>query len=107
MSGDDPYKGTIFETVRKPGYFGYEWSKHSIGEDERVETPVGELCVYCVEPIEEGDAGLVMANGPVEHRECGFRSVAGSLAHLQKRCSCYIPGASDLDPPGMTKREAA
>lgn len=39
------------------------------------------------------------------HHECGFRTAMGSLAHMQRRCSCY--GGSEDDPPGMTKRQAA
>ncbi len=50
------------------------------------------ICQWCEEPIEE-DA----LRSPFQdmHRECGYRLACGSLAHLQRRCSC------------MTKREAA
>jgi hypothetical protein len=41
------------------------------------------------------------------HRECGIRTVMGSMAHLEKRCSCYVPGSIEGDDPGLTKREAA
>jgi hypothetical protein len=29
------------------------------------------------------------------------------VAHLQRKCSCYVRGATCGDPPGMSKREAA
>jgi hypothetical protein len=41
------------------------------------------------------------------HRECGFRQVGGSVAHLSGFCSCFVPGSNAGDPPGMTKRQAA
>ena len=62
-------------------------------------------CTWCEEPV------LVNEQHPSfmqpTHLECGFRSIAGSVAHLQKRCSCYIQGAEETDPPGVSKREAA
>ena len=39
------------------------------------------------------------------HFECHMRLVIGSLAHQQRRCSCY--GGTEHDPPGMTLRHAA
>ena len=41
------------------------------------------------------------------HRECHMRQITGSLAHIERRCGCYVPGATDTDPPEMTKRQAA
>jgi len=41
------------------------------------------------------------------HNECAARIVIGSLAHVEERCSCYMPGSTENDPPNMTKREAA
>lgn len=41
------------------------------------------------------------------HRECMIRVVLGSVAHLEKRCSCYVPGAREEGPAGLTLREAA
>jgi hypothetical protein len=36
-----------------------------------------------------------------------FRAVAGSVAHLERRCGCFVAGSTEGDPPGMTKRQAA
>jgi hypothetical protein len=33
--------------------------------------------------------------------------VLGSVAHLQKRCHCYVPGSEENDDPSLTLREAA
>jgi hypothetical protein len=41
------------------------------------------------------------------HVECVYRAVAGSVAHIEQRCSCYVPGSTEGDPPGLTKRQAA
>jgi hypothetical protein len=62
-------------------------------------------CIYCGEPVlkvEESAAGQKNL-----HRECVFRAVAGSVAHIQHRCGCYVPGSTEGDPPGMTIRQAA
>jgi len=62
-------------------------------------------CAYCEEPIKR-DNLMSEAISPM-HSNCALRAVAGSVAHIERRCSCYIPGAEETDPPGMTKREAA
>jgi hypothetical protein len=36
-----------------------------------------------------------------------MRSALGSVAHIEERCSCFISGSEENDPPGMSKREAA
>lgn len=41
------------------------------------------------------------------HGVCLFRGIAGSVAHQEGRCGCFVPGASDGDPEGLTKLEAA
>lgn len=41
------------------------------------------------------------------HQVCFFRSIAGGLAHQERRCRCYGGTADELDPPEMTKRQAA
>lgn len=60
---------------------------------------------WCEEPISEGDR-LIESHLRM-HRECAYRAVMGSLAHFQKRCSCSVPGSTENDPPGLTKRQAA
>lgn len=65
-------------------------------------------CVWCGEPMADTVAGMaIQTNMAAMHTECAYRAVAGSVAHLEKRCSCYVPGSEEGDPPGMTKREAA
>lgn len=65
-------------------------------------------CAHCGEEILSGDplanAGLA---GQQMHHECFFRLGVGSVAHIEKRCSCYGGPADDGDPIGLTKREAA
>jgi len=41
------------------------------------------------------------------HAECGLRSALGSLAHIQQRCGCYVPGSTAGDPDNVTRRQAA
>jgi len=46
------------------------------------------------------------------HAKRGFqitelRLVIGSVAHLERRCCCYVPGSTEDDPPHMTPRQAA
>jgi len=63
------------------------------------------LCEHCEEPI------LPEEKCPVEnirmHKECLFRLVMGSVAHIEGRCGCHIPGSIASDPEGMTLRHAA
>ncbi len=82
---------------------------------ELIAVPVGEPCGWCEEPIEAQDSGVTVPllsdrQPPRElayHFECHARQTLGSVAHLQRRCSCFVPGATRTDPPDMTKREAA
>jgi len=62
---------------------------------------VKPLCGWCAEPIEDDGTGDGL------HRECLIRMVLGSVAHLQKRCHCYVPGSEENDDPSLTLREAA
>lgn len=79
-----------------------------------MQRPVGQLCLQCDEPIGQSDDGLVTmvlrsmsepATREPVHAECQLRSVVGSLAHLEKRCSCY--GGTDHETPGLTRRQEA
>ncbi len=63
------------------------------------------ICVYCNEEILPGERAD--NKGSDFHPECLFRAVAGSVAHLQRRCSCFVPGSREGDPPGLTRRQAA
>lgn len=88
-------------------WFGVSWNSHLNADTPHVAPPIGELCSYCGEAIFANDSGVIYANGPAAHRNCFVRSTAGSVAHIQKRCSCYVLGSKENDPPGMTKRQAA
>jgi hypothetical protein len=87
-------------------WFG-EWSGPYCEPDGKIPPPVGKVCEWCGEPIAATDSGVVYANGPVSHRECFRRAVLGSIAHLERKCSCSVPGSTENDPPGMSRREAA
>jgi hypothetical protein len=64
------------------------------------------LCIFCEEPLLPS---TIDPDGPQSamHMECMTRSVVGSVAHQLCRCSCFIPGSEEGDPPGMTRRQAA
>ena len=65
-------------------------------------------CVYCGEPCIIGKERIRrLADRRLAHGECLLRQVIGSLAHLEKRCSCFVPGSTEGDPDGMSLREAA
>lgn len=99
-------------------YFGEPWPSGVCEGAPRCPTPVGEKCVHCDEPIQEGDQGSmigcmmlgedkksVVPSIRPEHRECQLRAVLGSIGHLKKKCSCY--GGEGHDEPGMTRRQSA
>lgn len=65
------------------------------------------VCVWCREAIAPGERAWRFANGPLAHRVCAVRQVLGSVAHIEQRCGCYVPGATESDPEGLTRREAA
>lgn len=71
---------------------------------ELVATPVGSKCIWCDEPIAEGDCGYLIAPRP-HHRCCFYRSLLGSLGHQLGECSCF--GGDREDPPGLTRKQAA
>jgi hypothetical protein len=62
------------------------------------------ICPHCGEPILKGEPVMPIGKDQYHH-ECGFRLAAGSVGHIQKRCSCY--GGTEDDPPGLSIREAA
>jgi hypothetical protein len=65
-------------------------------------------CAHCREKIVDGDSIVVIYNGEfLMHRNCAIRGVIGSVAHILKTCSCYVPGSTESDPPELTVREAA
>lgn len=78
--------------------------------DELVAAPVGQLCGWCGEAIEEGDAGVLGFTAEMPHHvECWTRRIQGSVGHQLGFCGACpgCVGEGYHDPPGMTKREAA
>jgi hypothetical protein len=95
-------------------WFGKYYNSPAYDEDEHVPIPLGEKCGWCDEPIGNNDDGFFMSHMTEQtvsmiayHRACHMRQIFGSLAHCQRRCSCYVSGSTCTDPPEMTKREAA
>jgi hypothetical protein len=92
-------------------YFGTAWNPN-IASLEQVPAPVGSPCVWCEEPIKEGEDGLTIPHIAEDvtdrpyHQECFLRTVVGSLAHQQQRCSCF-GGVDEEDSPSVSKRVAA
>lgn len=75
---------------------------------------VGQPCLYCDELITAADdapqtfPNILSATDweiRAAHKECMVRQTLGSLAHLDRRCSCY--GGTDHDTPGFTARQEA
>jgi hypothetical protein len=61
-------------------------------------------CEHCGETLHENERHHRIRN---MHDECALRVVLGSVAHIERRCSCYIDGADEGDPPGLSRRDAA
>jgi len=69
-----------------------------------------DKCFYCDEPVTimDNPETVNTSEGPrAAHMECNFRAAMGSVAHIEKRCGCFVPGSTETDPQGMTCREAA
>lgn len=93
-------------------YFGLRWGPSSFDPSLMTVTPVGEPCLHCGEPVEDGDSGLITqvvsetsCEIRAQHRECFLRQLVGSVGHLEGKCSCY--GGDQEDPPGISLRQAA
>ena len=69
--------------------------------------PLIDRCVHCEEGFTPEDVCIPYANGPVAHKNCAMRALIGSVAHIEGRCSCVIPGAIEGDDPALTTRQAA
>lgn len=91
-------------------WFGKAWGAPVCDIDYHIETPVGAHCLYCDETIEADDRGMTTnceGQEQPEHLECFMRQLLGSVAHLEKRCGCYVEGSHEGDDPNLTPREAA
>ncbi|MEV6400515.1 hypothetical protein AB0M39_38015 [Streptomyces sp. NPDC051907] len=92
--------------------FGEPWDAPVCEGAPRVPTPVGEPCLWCEVPVEDGDQGqmqlLVRADGTAKlvpfHRECLIRSVVGPPAHFWGECSCH--GGPHQQPQTPAERRA-
>ena len=62
-------------------------------------------CGFCEEPIQAGEKAP--GTGTPLHRECQIRLIVGSVAHVERRCGCYVEGSQESDPPHMTRRQGA
>jgi hypothetical protein len=74
--------------------------------------PSPHICRWCAEPVDDGPdltsapfAESARRNGM--HPECMFRACAGSVAHIEQRCSCFVPGSTAGDDPRLTERQQA
>jgi hypothetical protein len=62
------------------------------------------VCHHCDETLRDIERHPMMRG---YHYECAVRIVIGSVAHIERRCSCFVDGSEDDDPPGLSKRDAA
>jgi hypothetical protein len=95
-------------------WFGTRYAAFIYHDVDKIPTPVGKVCLYCEEAIDEGDDGFMMsvaALGEITqqpiHRECMIRMTVGSVAHQMRTCSCFRKGSEEHDPPGASKRQSA
>lgn len=95
-------------------WFGKAYGAPYEADTPHADTPVGELCWRCDEPIGPDDSGLLIPHwGGADrgswhpyHYDCHMRGIIGGLNHLRGSCTC-CGGTEPPDPPNMTKREAA
>lgn len=93
-------------------FFGDRWDAPAFDDAVEVERPVGAQCLFCPDVIGPEDSGIVTpyidgrgkrSDSPI-HLECHLRSVLGSVAHLEGRCSCVTGRRAD-DRTSLTHRE--
>lgn len=83
-------------------FFGERWDAPRVDDAVQVNTPVGELCMHCDEPIKPDNRGLLM--GAIDlvdgetvysirpaHLECDLR---GIFSHIYQPCHCFVPNRS-------------
>lgn len=92
-------------------WFGPSWGAPCCDPERHIDTPIGEACAWCDEPIGADDSGVTL--GPLasptdtdhHHLNCWLRQVVGPLAHQTGECSCA--GRDDPYQDAMTPREEA
>jgi hypothetical protein len=68
--------------------------------------PLYPECPWCEEPVLPSEPQADTNDGDlIWHKECLLRTMVGSVAHQQERCTCY--GGTEDDPPGLSRRQAA
>src|ERR1700690_4648642 len=65
-----------------------------------------KTCYWCEESILDNEISVPVGE-LFAHEDCNMRSIVGSVAHIEKRCSCFVSGSTQGDPEGMTRKEAA
>ena len=88
-------------------YFGKDYGAPIYRESYQIPTPVGTPCMYCEEPILEGEDGFRDGGGAFFHRECLLRGIIGSVSHQSKTCSCYTRDRLGCEEDGISRREGA
>jgi hypothetical protein len=89
-------------------YFGEPWPSGICDDGQRVDTPAGERCLLCDEPIEADHQGSFVYDetGPRPvHQECSLRMVLGGIGHLEDHHR-WCTGEGDPDG-GRTYRQSA
>lgn len=97
------------------GYFGVRWNAPAFESAPELPCPVGEKCLLCTQEIIDGESGVMMAyidaqgDGGVapQHIECHLRSILGSVAHLEMRCTCYGGSVQEEGQSGRNYRAQA
>ena len=64
-------------------------------------------CFHCEESIGPDDPVHRYPDGDLAHKNCFMRTIIGSVAHIERRCGCYVPDSEENDPEGLTLREVA
>jgi len=93
----------------KAAWFGKQYDAPFYRDAQRVPTPVAVPCIYCEEPIQIEDDGILSSCLDALHRTCWIRMLVGSIAHQRHVCPCYLPEgeAQQHEPVGMSRRQAA
>jgi len=65
------------------------------------------FCFHCQEPVAPDDPVHRYPDGDLAHKNCFMRTIIGSVAHIERRCGCYILDSGETDPEGLTVRQAA
>lgn len=93
-------------------YFGDPWPSGICDGGTPVDTPVGEPCVHCDEPVQAGQQGsfvyVALEGLDVQrpaHKECSLRVVLGGIGHLENHPYwCNLVGDPD---GGRSTRQSA